>query len=199
MIFYLIHNMINNMQLTSEWSESKKNCFTLIIGGTLYVLLYVFLEYFHKITGNIFIDLLHKFFFYFVIIDAITMAILYKLYFGRSIFNETIPNEDANWNYDDETHKYKSKKNLETDEIRKFNQKSIELDDLHEDMDGLRDNMKDMADKTDQMEEAILCHPSGEMVQELKKDFNNLSTQQGSNQKINNPVIITDDDGKDST
>ncbi len=192
MIFYLLHNIINNLNFTSEWNESKKNCFTLIIGGTLYVLLYIFLEYIHKKSGSMFIELLHKFFLYFIIIDIITMAIMYKLYWGRSILNEVIPNEDTNWVLNEETHKFQRKKDLEVDEIIKFNQRKQELEDLHENVDDLRDNMQQMSEKTDQMEEALLYHPDGEMVQELKEEFDNLKEQ-------NNVEIITDDDNKDSS
>ena len=107
MIFYTIHNLINNINYTKEWNESKKNCFTFIIGATLYAILYVIFEYLSRSSGRLVFQMINKFFLYFVIIDVITMAVIYKLYWGRSILNETIPNEDVEWEFDKEEHKYK--------------------------------------------------------------------------------------------
>ena len=108
MIFYLIHNFINIF--AENWKESRKNCFTLIIGATMYILLYVLLEYVFKTSGNLFIQILHRFFLYFVIVDIFTMAIIYKIYWGRSILNEG--GDDDDWILTDD-HKYKRKSNSE--------------------------------------------------------------------------------------
>ncbi len=189
MIFWTLHNFINNVgfasggttQSATQWSESKKNIFTFIIGGTLYVLLYVFLEYLIKMTNNIFIELLHKFFLFFVIIDVIAMAVLYKLYWGRSILNEGIPNEDSNWVFDEEKHKYDKRKNLEVDELRTFIDKSQQLDnikkDVDEELDDMRDILGQMEDKTNEMGEALLYHPDSAMARDAKEDFINLSSK----------------------
>lgn len=158
MIFYLIHNIINNFR--KDWSESKKNSFTFIIGGTFYVLLYVFLEYISKNTGNLFIELLHKFFLYFIIIDILTMAILYKTYFGRSILKEIDPFAESEWTYDKEEHKYKRNKDISVEEMRKFNENSENLQDLVENIDDIRDNIVELDRKTEEVSEAVMYHPN---------------------------------------
>lgn len=187
MIFYLFHNIINNINFTDNWNESKKNCLTLIVGGTLYVILYVLLEYLYKKTYNIFFDLMHKFFFYFVIVDAITMAVLYKLYWGRSIINEITPSEDK-WHLDEENHKYKSHETLAYEDIRNFNNKSNKLDELEKNVENLGDNIenleeniKDIEEKTDEMETAILFQPGGTIEKNCENDFINKSNEQQNN------------------
>lgn len=164
MLFYLLHNLINNLEFTQSWAESKKNIFTFIIGATCYILLYVFAEYLQRKSGYLIFELFHKFFFYFVIVDAVAMAVLYKLYWGRSILNETMPNEDSNWDFKEEDHKYTKRKNLQEDEIRNFNEKSQKLDELDEEVDELRE-------KTEELETALLYHPDGELAKELKSNF----------------------------
>ena len=180
MIFYLLHNFINNVNFAEDWNESKKNIFTFIIGGTLYVLLYVFLEYLVKMTKIIFIEMLHKFFLYFVIIDAIAMATLYKLYWGRSILNEGVPNEDSNWVFDEDKHKYNKRQNLEEDELRNFVKKSQKLDnikkDVDEELDDMKDTLQQMEDKTNDISEALLYHPDSELAKDAEKDFIKLSS-----------------------
>lgn len=170
MIFYLLHNIINTF--VKDWSESKKNCFTFVIGGTLYVLLYVFLEYLSKITGNLFITLLHKFYLYFIVIDTISMAILYKNYFGRSIFTEIDPFAESEWTYDENTNRYKRNKDISIEEMRKFNESSKGLKDLEVNIDDIRENILDLDKKTEEISEAVLYHPNSEYAKELEKDFN---------------------------
>lgn len=171
MIFYLLHNFINYINITESWSESQKNCFTFIFGSTLYVILYVICEYLSRTYAKLVFELMTKFFLYIVVIDVITMCILYKKYFGRSILNETIPNEDSNWIYDSENHTYQKKKDLEIDELRKFNERSDELDDL-------RENIIQLDQKTDEITDALLYHPDNGIANKCKKDFEQLSNEQ---------------------
>jgi methyl-accepting chemotaxis protein len=174
MIFYLLHNFINNIEYTKDWYESKKNCFTLIIGGTLYILLYVLLEYLYHKTGNMFLRLLHKFFLGFVIVDAFGMAIMYKLFYGRSIMNELDPYAESEWQFDGE--RYKRKRDISIDEMRRFNESSKNLDDLVENIDDIRENIQELDKKTEEISEAVMYHPDGEFAQEFKRDFENISS-----------------------
>ncbi len=190
MLFYLLHNLINNLQLTDGWKESKKNCLTFIVGATIYILLYVLAEYLQRKTGYLVFELFHKFFFYFVIIDAITMAVLYKLYWGRSILNEIIPNENSNWVFKDDDHKYVKRENLEADEIRHFNQKSKKLDELDEEIDELKD-------KTEELETALLYHPDGNLAKEFKTNFETHSSNLGAKVIIEN-IDEPSEESKDS-
>jgi hypothetical protein len=169
MIFYILHNIINIF--FENWNESRKNCLTFIIGGTLYVLLYVFLEYMCKTTKNLFIELLHKFFLAFVVIDAFTMAILYKSYWGRSIFKEIDPHAESEWSYNENDHRYKRNRDISVEEMRKFNQKSKEFDELNSNIDDIRDNIVELDNKTNEMGEALLYHPDGDIAKECKEDF----------------------------
>src|SRR3989304_639972 len=105
MIFYLVHHIMN--YFTLDWREGKKNCLTFIIGANLHLFLFLFIQYLAKNSGNMYIELFYRFYFVFVIIDVIAMAILYKCYWGRSIVNEM--GAEDNWEYDAEKHKYARK------------------------------------------------------------------------------------------
>lgn len=92
MFFYLLHHTINALPFTSEWSESRKNCLTLFLGGNLYVIFFVFLEWIVKNStgGNFWAQAFRNFYFWFILVDAFSMAIVYKSYWGRSIFREIV-------------------------------------------------------------------------------------------------------------
>lgn len=113
MIFYIVHNIVNCYKTT--WSESQKNCFTLVIGGSLHVLMYITLQYLARVYQSAYLELLSRFYGFFFLIDAVTMAIIYKLYWGRSIMNEVSDNRDQ-WLLDEEKHLY-SRKQQEAEEI----------------------------------------------------------------------------------
>jgi hypothetical protein len=100
-----MHHIMN--YLKPEWREGKKNCLTFIIGANIHLMLFLFIQYLAKHTGNMFIELLYRFYFVFVIIDVIAMAILYKCYWGRSIVNEM--GAEDNWEYDEDRHRYSRK------------------------------------------------------------------------------------------
>jgi hypothetical protein len=102
MFFYLFHKLIN--WIAPTWTESQKNCLTLLVGGTLHIFAYVTLEYYWKQTGSAYLQLLHNYYILFVLVDIFSMVALYKSYFGRIIFHELDPYE--NDNYDEKNHKY---------------------------------------------------------------------------------------------
>ena len=92
MLFYLIHQL---NQTVIPWSkttrEGQKNVFTFLSGAVLYFLLYGMLM--NKglkgsVSGSVVLSVLRDFFPYFVVVDAIAMACLYKNYFHRSILSE---------------------------------------------------------------------------------------------------------------
>ena len=103
MLFYIVHNLIQAYR--ENWSESQRNCFTFAIGGTLHVLLYVTLQYLARVNSSPYLELLSRFYGFIVLIDAFTMAILYKVYWGRSILNEMSDDKDK-WELDEKNHTY---------------------------------------------------------------------------------------------
>jgi len=116
MFFFIVHQILNGLPVTSEWSESKKNCLTLLVGGNLYVLFFVLLEWIQKTTGEtgqFWAGSARNFYYWFIGIDAFAMAILYKRYWGRSILNEVTEHAEEEWDYDDADHKYKRKGTVE--------------------------------------------------------------------------------------
>jgi len=106
----------------------------------------------------------------------LSMAIIYKLYWGRSIMTEIDPYSESEWQLNDNEHLYKRNKDISVDEMRKFNEKSKDLDDLVENIDDIRDNIEELDKKTEEIGEAVTYHPDGELAQEFKKDFENLSS-----------------------
>ena len=179
MIYYFIHNFLNLFSYTSEWKESRKHCLNFIFGSTFYVTLFVFLQYLTKTTQHLFIELITKFFPLFVIIDALGMAIIYKIYWGRSILSEIDATREYNWTFDKKKHKYykkdilrneKKKKKIEKELMNYYN-KSDHIDELKEKTNDLDKQTKELRNKTDELETALLYHPDGQIAKELEKDF----------------------------
>jgi len=108
MFFYIIHQIVNVLPMMAEWTESRKNCITLIIGLYLHFFFFIALEYIQGYSSNKIFELMRRFYLPFIFIDAFVMAIVYKCYWGRSILNET-EDTDHRWDYDEQTHKYKRK------------------------------------------------------------------------------------------
>lgn len=106
MLFYLFHVLINF--ITTEWQEAQKNCLTFLVGGTLHVLFFVTLGYLSQVYKSPYLELISKYYLFFVFIDVFTMAALYKSYWGRLIFRELNPYEEDD--YDEDNHKYTSKR-----------------------------------------------------------------------------------------
>ncbi len=92
MLFYLIHQLNQTVILWPKTTrEGQKNVFTFLSGAVLYFLLYGMLM--NKglkvsVSGSVVLSVLRDFFPYFVVVDAIAMACLYKNYFHRSILSE---------------------------------------------------------------------------------------------------------------
>ncbi len=60
--------------------------------------------------------------------------------------------------------------------MRRFNESSKNLDDMVENIDDIRDNIQELDRKTNEIGEAVMYHPDGELAQEFKRDFENLSS-----------------------
>lgn len=186
MIYYILHNLLRTFSFTENWEESKKNCLTFIFGSTFYVLLFCSLEYFCKLTKNLFLELITKFFLLFVGIDAVGMAIIYKLYYGRNILHEIDASREHEWILDDKTHKYNKKSVLRKEkraekiekELMDYYKKSNDVEELKEKTDNLEKNTDELREKTDDLEKALLYHPDGPLAQEIKSEFEELAEQQ---------------------
>jgi hypothetical protein len=97
--------MWKNNQLT----DGQRNVRILFVTLVLYVIVYAISnEYKDK---NIFMRIINTYFFYFLAIDIITSACLYRTYYGRSVLNELHHHETDK--YDENTHSYhKDDKNI---------------------------------------------------------------------------------------
>lgn len=182
MLFYIIHNIVHNLPFTKNWRDSQKNILTLFLGANLYIILFVLFEYFFKKTSNIIFELIRKFYLYFIFVDIFIMAIVYKKYWGRSIWNE-VTDDDDKWKLNEENHKYT--KINEQSEIREFVEKTKDLENIKENINNLENetaNLKNKADelenKTDELETALLYHPDGDLAQGFKTDFETHASQQ---------------------
>lgn len=108
MFFFLLHNLIHYaIKWSPETSEGRKNTFTIFGGSMLYVMFFVFLEWYTKIYNSLLSTILRNFYLYLVGADLLTMIAVYKLYWGRNIFNEI--SDTDNWSYNQQIHKYTRK------------------------------------------------------------------------------------------
>ena len=92
MLFYLIHHLNHYViPWKQDARDGQKNVLTFISGAICYFLLYGALlskASEARVAGSAFLSILKDFFPYFVIIDAIAMACLYKNYYQRPILCE---------------------------------------------------------------------------------------------------------------
>ncbi len=91
MIFYAVHNIMHHTPGIKNWSESKKNITTLLVGGLLYIFLLSFVQsepYRPLVDSNFFLFTLKNWFLWIVLLDMTAMAIVYKNYWGRTILDE---------------------------------------------------------------------------------------------------------------
>lgn len=102
MFFYIAHN-INHYMLSSDDADGAKNVRTLIYGGICYILLHAYLY-----NADCPYYLYRHYIWYLFVLDALTMAVVYKNYYGRSIICEI--NSVEHHDYDEKTHKYAQKK-----------------------------------------------------------------------------------------
>jgi hypothetical protein len=120
MFYYIIYNIPNK----SDDSVGKQNAKTFLFGSLCHIFFFGLIAILHRKYPQSFIfEILYCYYPWIFLADIITMGILYKLYFGRSIVRELLPYETDE--YDEATHTFKSTKKISIDE---------ELDKLDEDM-----------------------------------------------------------------
>lgn len=81
---------------------------------------------------------------------------------------------ESEWQFDGE--RYKRKRDISIDEMRRFNESSKNLDDLVENIDDIRENILELDKKTEEISEAVIYHPDGDLARECKRDFENISS-----------------------
>ena len=102
-------------RLFPEVENGKKNTRTFFFGSILHWLFYVFLN---TVSTTIPSMLVFKNFYYiFWMIDAITMAIIYKTYYNRSIMNELDDYADKKWVYNNKNDNYEHKNDVVENKI----------------------------------------------------------------------------------
>lgn len=99
MFYYTLHHLAPE---TARFRDGRRNCATFILGSALYGGVWMLLQNWCgpalQRTSTVALWLLW-------LADALTMAYIYKAYYGRSILNE-LGAEDA-WEYDAATHRYR--------------------------------------------------------------------------------------------
>jgi len=102
-VFYLLHHYI--LPETDTFKGGKRNCLTFLIGVIIYVIIYIILKNLQLIYGK-YLDAIIASFIVILFADAITMAYIYKVYYGRNIFYELEDENHDDWIYDEILHKY---------------------------------------------------------------------------------------------
>lgn len=131
-LFYTFHHLIHYTLDLKNKSDGQKNCITLLLGTVAWVLLWVFL---YTFKNTFYYEALRTGFIVILLADIVTMAYLYKSYYGRFITNEL--GEDPSttaWKFDDKTKKYKRKDtyDLRIDNYEKRREFNKYLDKLDE-------------------------------------------------------------------
>ena len=176
MIFYLVHELMQNYVYPTSWKESKKNCLTFLLGANLHVVLFVVIQYFAKTSQNMLVELFFRFYFLFFIIDAIAMAIIYKSYWGRSIVNEFVGRKG--WLFDSKTHTYtkREKKNVKDwNDFMEEDKETLYADlsgNVHKNLDNVekreeKENAKDWNDFMEKDKEILYTDLSGNVHKNL--------------------------------
>ena len=167
MIFCFVYEMSNRFTVERDWSESKKYFLTFLSGGGLHLLFFLLLQYLARDTKNMLIELFYKFYLVFVLVDVFIMAILYKLYWGRSIVDNTPqiylpPEEEQNYEYDNYFPFPKEEKEIPQDFEDQINQ-------IREDIYQRAKEDKDAQDSED-IQEDIESQDDNENAQEDTED-----------------------------
>jgi hypothetical protein len=103
MIYYILHNFLPE---TETFKDGKRNCFTFLFGSVCYSVVYAVLKNVQLMYGIV-IDACITAFLLILGGDVLTMAYIYKNYYGRNIIHEIgAEREQKDWKYNDETHKY---------------------------------------------------------------------------------------------
>ncbi len=84
MIWFLIHNIV---QLFPSDNNQKKNLTTFLLGVVIYTILYSWIGTL-TYENNKFLFTFFNFFFYIVLADAFSMAVIYKNYYNTTILTE---------------------------------------------------------------------------------------------------------------
>lgn len=98
MYYYLLHELSTHLFTTLP--NGKRNVRVFFIGSLLHFITYLFAQSYPSLF------MLANFYFLFWLIDAITMAIIYKLYYSRSIFAEIDDYSTEKWKYNSEKDTY---------------------------------------------------------------------------------------------
>jgi hypothetical protein len=121
-IFYSLHLLFNKLNV-NENEQGKRNCKLLLLGGLIYLIIFTILKDRRVVTHNVRLDGLISGLLSIFILDISVMAYTYKSYFGRSILNEALDNDDK-FNYDENTHRYSRKEEnvrIVRQAVEKFN------------------------------------------------------------------------------
>jgi len=191
MIFYLIHHLIRCLPFGNKWSEARLNCLTLVLGGCMYFVLYGFLT---EYSTKGFFKIMKDFWIYFAFVDMVTMAILYRNFFGRPIMAE-IDNTPGEWEYDEDNHRYQPGQVRQVKEalngqmgqevlgvIKREHQKTmVEKENIKKELEELVDDkleeVEEMGEEfVDQMEEKMgLVTETVDKVDALEEGLNDLN------------------------
>ena len=104
---YLLHQ-------SSIWSnvpDGSRNCRIFLVAWWIYLSIYLILTNTSQLRN------VGTFIFMGMCVDFVVCAVIYKTYYGRSILHENIIDDDNNWNYHTDEHKYIPKSNTELNHI----------------------------------------------------------------------------------
>lgn len=178
---------MNGVPFTSSWKESKKNCITFLIGANLHLFFYLIIQKLADRGG--FAKMFYNFYYVFFLIDLITMAIIYKCYWGRSILHE-IEEEDDKHVFDEKTHKYVNKRIRHEDIV---NENIERFYDKAQDLEQLDNKVKELEKTTEEIQEAVYYAPGGPAYEEAKTEFETLQTSHFT------PSTVEDDTSSDTS
>lgn len=181
MIFFVLHHLFQILPI----SDLRRNCLTFLLGTVSYFILRGYLE---SHQTNWLFKTIVNWFWYLVAADVITMGIIYREYYGRSLVQEAFTDPDK-WNWDPKQHKYQRTELSEQQEY--FRDKLDTLDQVDQKNQQVDQSLQQLAkskeklDKIDQIEEnlneldlAFKYRPEGEEVQALKEHFTQLADDQ---------------------
>ncbi len=114
-LFYIVHNFI--LPNTPEFREGRRNCATFLIGAVTYAVLYGIVMHLKYLYGKV-MDAMLSALVLIIMADAATMAVEYRLYYGRTILHELEDEDVETFAFDQKTHKYTRKTREEIEEAR---------------------------------------------------------------------------------
>lgn len=124
-VFYLLHNLFNELGVNEKDDDiehGKRNCKLFLLGVFIYVCIYTFLMHLKVMYPNwLMNDVYRSGLVYLFVADIFVMAYIYKSYFGRSIIHEIGEENELEFEYDKDNHRYIRSKN------KKLIEKSLEI------------------------------------------------------------------------